>query len=46
MAVEEVDYLLFGAGVVEPDCAFVGGVGGVVCELGRVEGVPAGGGWC
>lgn len=28
-------------GVVEPVCAGVGGVGGVVCEFGCVEGVPA-----
>lgn len=31
----------FGVGVVEPVCAGVGGVGGVVGEFGFVEGVPA-----
>lgn len=38
---EEVEDLGFGVGVVEPDGANVGGVGGVVREFGRVEAVPA-----
>lgn len=38
---EEGDQLVFGGGVVEPDCAFVGGVGGVVGGFAGVEGVPA-----
>jgi hypothetical protein len=33
--------LVFGGRVVEPDGAYVGGVGGVVGEFGRIEGVPA-----
>lgn len=38
---EEVDDLGLGVRVIEPDGAFVGGVGGVVGEFGGVEGVPA-----
>lgn len=41
MAVEELENLGFGVGVVEPDGAFVFGVGGVVGQFGCVEGVPA-----
>lgn len=41
MAGEEVENLGLGVGVVEPDGANVGGVGRVVCDLGRVETVPA-----
>lgn len=39
---EKGDDAALGVGVVEPVCAGVGGVGGVVCEFGCVEVVPAG----
>lgn len=41
VGVQEGQELGLGVRVVEPDRAFVCGVGGVVCQLCRVEGVPA-----
>jgi hypothetical protein len=38
---EEGEHFIFCAGVGEPDCAYVCGVGGVVEEFGCVEVVPA-----
>lgn len=38
---EKLDEFGFGVRVVKPDCAAVGRVGGVVCEFGCVERVPA-----
>lgn len=40
--VEEGEGFGFGVGVVEPDGAFIFGVGGVVGEFGGVQVVPAG----
>ena len=41
-AAEKGDDAALGVGVVEPVGARVGGVGGVVCQFGCVELVPAG----
>lgn len=38
---EEGEDFVFGGGVVEPDGAEVGGVGGVVGDFGFIEVVPA-----
>lgn len=40
-AVEEVEYLCLGVGIVEPDGTDVGGVGGVVGDFASVEVIPA-----
>jgi hypothetical protein len=42
LRLQEIEDLVFGRGVVEPDRAFISRILAVICNFGAVEAVPAG----